>query len=56
MKGKTAQYLLQREPWDVFMVLFGESDLVGHHFWRFTDPRSPLYAKSLLPAGSVMMV
>lgn len=46
MKGKTARYLLQKEPWDVFMVLFGESDLVGHHFWRFCDPKSPLYTQS----------
>ena len=46
MKGKTAKYLLEREAWDVFMVLFGESDLIGHHFWRFTDPNSPLYEKS----------
>ena len=46
LKGKTAKYLLEREAWDVFMVLFGESDLVGHHFWRFTDPNSPLYEKS----------
>lgn len=45
MKARTARYLLEREPWDLFMVLFGESDLVGHHFWRLTDPRSPLYRK-----------
>ncbi len=45
-KAKTALYLLNREAWDVFMVLFGESDLIGHHFWRFTDPNSPLYTKS----------
>ena len=46
IKARTARYLLEREPWDVFMVLFGESDLVGHHFWRFTDPQSPLYSRS----------
>ena len=46
MKGKTARYLLEKEAWDVFMVLFGESDLVGHHFWRFTDPRSPLFTET----------
>jgi predicted AlkP superfamily phosphohydrolase/phosphomutase len=45
-KARTARYLLEREPWDVFMVLFGECDLVGHHFWRFTDPKSPLYSPS----------
>ncbi|MFH0983213.1 MAG: alkaline phosphatase family protein [Planctomycetota bacterium] len=49
MKGRTARYLLEREAWDVFMVLFGESDLIGHHFWRFCDPRSPLYTKSNSP-------
>lgn len=45
-KAQTAKYLLKREAWDVFMVLFGESDLVGHYFWRFTDPKSPLYCPS----------
>ena len=45
-KAQTALYLLKREAWDVFMVLFGESDLIGHHFWRFTDPGSPLYTES----------
>ncbi len=45
-KGRTAQYLLQREAWDVFMILWGESDLIGHHFWRFCDPKSPLYTHS----------
>lgn len=38
-----ADYLLQKEPWDLFMVLFGESDTVGHHFWAFHDPGSPRY-------------
>lgn len=45
-KGRTARYLLQREAWDVFMILWGESDLIGHHFWRFCDPQSPLYTPS----------
>jgi predicted AlkP superfamily phosphohydrolase/phosphomutase len=38
-----AAYLLKKEPWDLFMVLFGESDTVGHHFWAFHDSRSPRY-------------
>jgi len=42
-KADTAKYLYRKEPWDLFMVLFGESDLVGHHFWKYTDPRSPFY-------------
>lgn len=31
----------QQEPWDFFMVVFGESDTVSHHFWMFHDPESP---------------
>lgn len=40
-KAAIALYLLKREPWDCFMVLFGESDTVSHHFWMFHDPESP---------------
>jgi predicted AlkP superfamily phosphohydrolase/phosphomutase len=42
-KAATAKYLMQNHPWDCFMILFGESDGVGHHFWRYCDPDSPLY-------------
>ncbi len=48
-KSATAKYLLKAKPWDCFMILFGESDGVGHHFWKYTDPNSPLYEKG--PAG-----
>jgi predicted AlkP superfamily phosphohydrolase/phosphomutase len=33
--------LLRREAWDFFMVVFGESDTVAHHYWMFHDPQSP---------------
>jgi len=36
-----ALHMLRRGPWDFFMVLFGESDTVSHHFWMFHDPASP---------------
>src|SRR5207253_2530856 len=39
-----ARTLLGRERWDGFMVVFGESDTVAHHFWRFHDPHSPRHA------------
>jgi predicted AlkP superfamily phosphohydrolase/phosphomutase len=39
-----ARLLLAREPWDALMVVFGESDTVAHHFWRFHDPASPRHA------------
>jgi len=40
-KEAIALDLLQEEPWDFFMVVFGESDTVAHHFWLFHDQDSP---------------
>jgi predicted AlkP superfamily phosphohydrolase/phosphomutase len=40
-KERIACDLLREEPWDFFMVVFGESDTVSHHFWLFHDPVSP---------------
>jgi predicted AlkP superfamily phosphohydrolase/phosphomutase len=40
-KEAIAVKLLKREPWDFFMVVFGESDTVAHHFWLFCDAQSP---------------
>src|SRR5439155_1268186 len=45
-RTKLAAWLLERERWDALMVVFGESDTVAHHFWRFHDPRSPRHAPS----------
>ncbi|MBI3770099.1 MAG: alkaline phosphatase family protein [Deltaproteobacteria bacterium] len=45
-KRDLARYVLAREPWDVFMVLFGEADTTSHHFWMFADPRSPRFDAS----------
>jgi predicted AlkP superfamily phosphohydrolase/phosphomutase len=42
-KACAALYLFEKEEWDCFMALFGESDLAGHYFWRYHDPQSPRY-------------
>jgi predicted AlkP superfamily phosphohydrolase/phosphomutase len=36
--------LLAGERPDLLMMVFGESDTVAHHFWRFHDPASPRFA------------
>lgn len=41
-----ATALFARERLDLLMVVFGESDTVAHHFWRFHDPGSPRHAPS----------
>lgn len=39
--------LLRREKFDCFMLMFGESDTVAHHFWSSHDPRSPRFDRAL---------
>jgi predicted AlkP superfamily phosphohydrolase/phosphomutase len=43
-KAATAKYLLRKYDWDCAMILFGESDGAGHHFWKYCDPHSPQFA------------
>lgn len=42
-KRDLARYVLRREPWDCFMMMFGEADTASHHFWMFADPASPRF-------------
>jgi predicted AlkP superfamily phosphohydrolase/phosphomutase len=42
-KRDLATWVLRREAWDCFMVLFGEADTASHHFWMFADERSPRF-------------
>ena len=49
-KADIAKYLWAREPWDCFMVVFGETDSAIHYFWKHHDPQSPQYAPR--PPGS----
>lgn len=48
-KRELARYVLEREAWDVFMVLFGEADTASHHFWMFADPSSPRFDATRAP-------
>jgi len=40
---KTARYLYQKEKWDFFMVVFVAPDRVQHSFWKYMDPKHPLF-------------
>lgn len=48
-KAATTKYLMTHKPWDCCMILFGESDGICHHYWKWCDPKSPLYSAE--PAG-----
>jgi len=53
-KEAVAVEMARREPWDFFMVVFGESDTVAHHFWPFHDPQSPRHRPG--PSGAIQQV
>jgi predicted AlkP superfamily phosphohydrolase/phosphomutase len=55
-KAATTRYLMQRYPWDCCMILFGESDGVGHQFWKYCDPQSPLYTPHAEMRDSIYQV
>ena len=38
---KLILYLMEKEPVDVFMVVFNAVDQVQHHFWHYMDPAHP---------------
>lgn len=55
-KEAIAQWLLDQERWEVFGLLFGESDTVSHHFWMFHDPESPRYRDESALKGAIASV
>jgi len=44
VKQRVARRLWERGPWDLFTLVFVETDAIQHYFWHFSDPRHPLYA------------
>jgi predicted AlkP superfamily phosphohydrolase/phosphomutase len=36
-KTRLVKWLLEREAWDLFLVVFGESHPAGHYFWHLFD-------------------
>lgn len=37
-RADAAQRLMRREPWDLFMVVFTETDRLQHRYWHYLDP------------------
>lgn len=40
-----AEYLLKKQAWDFFMVVFESTDRAQHNFWKYMDPHHPEYRK-----------
>ncbi|WP_323846381.1 alkaline phosphatase family protein [Microbulbifer magnicolonia] len=45
-RGKICVDLLRREPWDLFLTVFGEPHGGGHNLWQF-EPGHPLCTESI---------
>ncbi|MGE0668985.1 MAG: alkaline phosphatase family protein [Sphingomonadales bacterium] len=39
--------LIDRKPWDFFLVVFGEAHCAGHHFWQVHDPANDGGARAI---------
>lgn len=37
-KTEVVKWLMEKEDWDLFCVVFGEAHPAGHYFWHFHDP------------------
>ncbi len=42
-RSAICQDLLQREAWDLFLTIFGETHSAGHYLWHLSQPDHPLY-------------
>ena len=45
IQAKTAEYLMQKYPWDFFMIVFTGGDQLQHAFWKHIDAKHPKYCK-----------
>jgi predicted AlkP superfamily phosphohydrolase/phosphomutase len=37
-RRRLTHYMMEHYEWDFFMMVFGETDLVQHAYWQYTDP------------------
>jgi predicted AlkP superfamily phosphohydrolase/phosphomutase len=37
----TAEYLMERKDWNLFVMVYTATDKVQHHFWKYIDPTRP---------------
>jgi predicted AlkP superfamily phosphohydrolase/phosphomutase len=42
-RTRAALYLMRHKPWDLFTVVYWDTDMVQHETWRLLDPTHPRY-------------
>jgi predicted AlkP superfamily phosphohydrolase/phosphomutase len=41
-RASICAYLMERQPWHLFLTAFGETHSAGHYQWHFSQPNHPL--------------
>ena len=49
-KSRLSADYLEREDWDLFVTVYGETHCVAHQFWHAHDPQMPDYDPKLAAA------
>jgi predicted AlkP superfamily phosphohydrolase/phosphomutase len=44
LRTRTALYLMRRDPWDFFMVVFFDTDRILHQMWHYLDRGHPWHS------------
>jgi predicted AlkP superfamily phosphohydrolase/phosphomutase len=52
-KTRVVKWLLDKEDWDLFLVIFGEAHPAGHYFWSYHDESYVAHSKEK-PGGSAL--
>ncbi len=49
-----AKYLMEREPWDFFMMVYMGPDRIQHGFWKYCDPQHRKFQRDNLFQGAIL--
>jgi predicted AlkP superfamily phosphohydrolase/phosphomutase len=47
-RTRVAEYLLQKKPWDFFMIKFDNPDQVQHYFWKEMNQEGSVFQNAIL--------
>jgi predicted AlkP superfamily phosphohydrolase/phosphomutase len=48
IRTRVAEYLMQKYPWDFFMIKFDNPDQVQHYFWKDMDVKGSAFSNAIL--------
>ena len=51
---RAMDFLMEREPWDLFFGVIQSPDLLQHCLWRFEDKKDPLYKENPRLSGAFL--